>query len=214
MASSFQFQVRFRNRRFNDARKGLEAFARQLQKDWDGSAKVMSQELKEFLDSVAHALASRHGMPWPSGTTDKSLSSRTGQLVSSLERSVTVKGQTWRSLKAYITVGFPGVIHEFGATIKAKEAKYLTIPLPPALDERGVPLKKSARDWENTFVARTKAGNLIIFQKRATQIVPLYLLRETTTIPPRLGLRETINTGLPHFVERAMDRMVRHFLTN
>lgn len=214
MASSYTFQVRFRNKRYRDARKGLEAFAKQLGKDWNGSAKALSLELRNYLNSVAEALAQRHGAPWPGGTTQQSLSKRTGNLVASIERSVTIKGQTFRSLQAYISVDFPGVIHEFGATITPKNAKYLTVPLPAALDSRGVPIKKSAREWDNTFVARTKAGNLIIFQNRGTQVVPLYVLKSSVTIPPRLGLRETVETGIPYFVERAMDSMVRNIMMN
>ena len=33
----------------------------------------------------------------------------------------------------------------------------------------------TASDWPNTFVARSKAGNLLIFQRRGTSIVPLRL---------------------------------------
>lgn len=212
MSSSYTIYFEFRNRRFQDAQKGLEAFAKQIGKDWDGAAKVLSLELRQYLNSVAEALSRRHGGPWPSGTTPKTLSKRTGEMVASIQRSVTIKGKTFQSLQGYISVDFPGVIHEFGATIKPKKVKYLTVPLPAALDSRGVPLKRSARDWDNTFVARTKAGNLVIFQKRGAQIVPLYVLKSSVTIPPRLGMRETLNIGIPYFVERAMDQMVRHIM--
>lgn len=214
MGSQFKFQVKFRNRRYNDARRGLEAFANQLGKDWNGAAKVLSEELRLFVESVAEALVERHGTPWPGGTSAKSLSKRSGALVTELENSVKMRGKTFRGLQAYLVVGFPAVIHEFGATIKPKKAKYLTIPLPAALDSKGVPLKKSPREWGNTFVARSRAGNLIIFQNRGAHIVPLYVLRSSVTIPPRLGLRETVETGIPHFVERAMDQMVRHLISN
>lgn len=209
MADAITLGFEFRNKRFRDAEKGLRVFAAELSKDWDGAAKILSAELKDFLDSVALALAQRHGTPWPGGTGPKSLSKRSGDLVASIEKSVRIKGSTFENLEGYISAAFPGVVHEFGATIKPKKAKMLTVPLPAALDGRGVPLKKSARDWPNTFVARSKAGNLIIFQKRGTEIVPLYVLKSSVKIPPRLGMRQTLETGIPYFVERAMDRMVK-----
>lgn len=205
----YTLEFEFRNKRFKDAEAGFRAFAKAVRDDWDGSAKVLSTELRSFLDSVAEALAERHGTSWPGGTGPKTLSRRSGGLVTSILESVQVTGTAFGDIEGHIGAGFPGVVHEFGAVIKPRTAKYLTIPLPEALDGRGVPLKKSAREWQNTFVARSKAGNLIIFQKRGAQIVPLYVLKSQVTIPPRLGMGETLTVGLPYFVERAMDRMVR-----
>lgn len=210
MLSSFELNFEFRNKRYRDAERGLREVAKQLSKDWDGSTKVLSQELRDFLDTVAEAMARRHGRPWPGGTTENTLSKRSGKMVQSIIDSVKVTGSTMDSLQGYISVGFPGQVHEFGATIRPKKAKYLTVPLPAALNNKGIPIKKSARDWANTFVARSRAGNLIIFQRRLTQIVPLYVLKSSVTIPPRLGFRKTLEIGLPHFVERAMDAMVRN----
>lgn len=209
MANTFELGFEFRNKRFRDAERGLRVFASELSKDWDGAAKILSAELKEFLDSVALALAQRHGTPWPGGTGPKSLSKRSGGLIASIEKSVKITGTTFDNLEGFISAAFPGVVHEFGATIRPKKAKMLTIPLPAALDNRGIPIRKSARDWPNTFVARSKAGNLLIFQKRGTEIVPLYVLKSSVKIPPRLGMRQTLETGIPYFVERAMDRMVK-----
>lgn len=209
MANTFELGFEFRNKRFRDAERGLRVFASELSKDWDGAAKILSAELKTFLDSVALALAQRHGTPWPGGTGPKSLSKRSGGLIASIEKSVKITGTTFENLEGFISAAFPGVVHEFGATIRPKKAKMLTVPLPAALDNRGVPIRKSARDWPNTFVARSKAGNLIIFQKRGTEIVPLYVLKSSVKIPPRLGMRQTLETGIPYFVERAMDRMVK-----
>lgn len=199
----------FRNRRFKDAEVGLRTFHQVLKKDWDGSAKVLSGEIRSFLDTVVGALAQRHSGAWPGGTGPKTLSKRTGNLINSIEKSVRIKGTTFGDLEGHISAAFPGIVHEFGATITPKKAKYLTVPLPAALDGRGVPYKKSARDWDHTFVAKSRKGNLIIFQRRGTQIVPLYVLKTSVKIPPRLGMQETLNIGIPHFVERAMDRIVK-----
>lgn len=208
MATEIGFE--FRNRRWTDAGKGLRAFGQSLLDDWDGSAKTLSIELRSFLDSVGEALATRHGAAWPGGTTGKTLSKRSGRLVQSIIDSVSVKGETFETIEG--TIGSDTVyagIQEFGGIIRPRKAKYLTIPLKAALNPNGTPIKQSAREWENTFVARSKAGNLIIFQKRGASIVPLYVLKSSVKIPPRLGLQATLTAGVPYFVEKAMDALVK-----
>lgn len=208
MATTVEFE--FRNKRWSSAEKGLKAFGDALSADWDGAAKTLSNELRMFLDSVAQALAARHGNPWPDGTGAKTLSKRSGRLIQAIVDSVIVGGSTIDTIEGTIGADLPYAgIQEMGGIIRAKRVKYLTIPLKAALDNRGIPLKKSARDWENTFVARSKAGNLIIFQRNGAAITPLYVLKTSVKIPPRLGLRETLSTGLPYFVEKAMDAMVK-----
>ncbi|WP_113155973.1 hypothetical protein [Nitratireductor sp. OM-1] len=209
MANDLTLEFQFRNRRFKDAEKGLRTFHRVLKKDWDGSAKVLSAELRGFLDAVAQALVERHSGAWPGGTTTNTLSRRSGGMLESIVNSVDVRGQTFTTIEGVIGGSFIAGVQEFGATIKPKSAKYLTVPLPAALNSDGTPIKKSAREWPNTFVARSKAGNLIIFQRRGAQIIPLYVLKTSVTIPPRLGMQATLSAGLPYFVDRAMDEIVR-----
>lgn len=120
-----------------------------------------------------------------------------------------IAGQTFDTIQGSIGADVPyAAIQEFGGTISAENGKYLCIPLPAALDSSGVPLKSSSRDWPNTFVKTSKAGNLLIFQRRGTSVIPLYVLKTSVVIPPRLGMKKTLDAGLPYFVERAMDRMV------
>lgn len=205
-------EFKFRNRRYKDAATGLETFQKVLKSGWDGSAKILSNELRVYLNAVADALAQRHSGAWPAGTGEKTLSKRSGALTASILSSVKITGSTFGDLEGHIGGNFYARVHEFGAVIKPKKAKYLTIPLPAAMDSRGIPLKKSARDWENTFVAKSKKGNLIIFQKQGTVIVPLYVLRTQVTIPARLGMQKTLVAGLPYFVDQTMDAMVKSIL--
>lgn len=209
MSSELTLEFQFRNKRFKDAEAGLRAFHTYLKKSWDGSAKVLSEELRAFLDEVAQALVQRHSGAWPGGTTAQTLSKRSGKMLESIVESVEVQGQTFSTIRGTIGGSMIAGVQEFGATIRPKSAKYLTVPLPAALNSDGTPKKKSAREWANTFVARSKAGNLIIFQKRGTQIIPLYVLKTSVTIPPRLGMRTTLDVGLPYFVEKSMDAIVR-----
>lgn len=211
MAGEITIELSFRNQRFRDAEVGLRAFADTIGKKWDGAPKVLSDELRDFLGTVVDALAERHGEAWPGGTSSQHLSVRSGSLIQSIRNSVRVEGDTFAGIRGYVGAAFPGRVHEYGATIKAKN-HLLTIPLKAALDSRGVPLKKSARDWKNTFVAKTKKGNLLIFQKVGTQVIPLYVLKDQVTIPPRLGMGQTINTGIPYFVDRAADAIAKAFV--
>lgn len=212
MASTLTLEFEFRNRRFKDAAKGLKTFYQVLKRGWDGSAKPLSEELREFLDSVAEALANRHAGAWPGATTPKTLSRRSGSMINSILSSVKVDGQTFDTIRGTIGGSMVARVQEFGATITPKKAKFLTIPLKAALNSNGTPIKKSAREWSNTFVAMSKAGNLIIFQRRGAQVVPLYVLKTSVTIPPRLGMKTTLDVGLPYFVDRTMDRMVKEVL--
>ena len=211
MANAFEVTFEFRNQRFEDASIGLRAFQEILSKDWDGSAKTLSNELRSFLGQVVDAIVTRNSNAWPGGTSATSLSKRSGALVEAIAGSVQVKGTTFEDIQG--SIGAPGIpyarIQETGGTIRAKNVKFLTIPLPAALNANGTPIMKSARDWPNTFVAKTKAGNLVIFQKRGATIVPLYVLKTQVTIPPRLNMRTSLDAGLTYLVDRAMDAIVR-----
>lgn len=97
-------------------------------------------------------------------------------------------------------------VHEFGATIFAKRAEYLTIPLDAAL-KGGRKVHRTSRGWKNTFVFRSKAGNLIIAQKNGRRLVPLYVLKRSVRIPPRLGLRQSIADQVPATMTRILNAM-------
>jgi len=96
-------------------------------------------------------------------------------------------------------------VQETGATIRPKRAKFLTVPTDYALDSRGIPLKRSAREWGNTFVARSKKGNLIVFQKRGRGIVPLYVLKKEVRIPARLGLGTIFDRSIAYIEKSITD---------
>lgn len=209
--ADFTFEFEFRSKRFQDADQGLRAFAQAMGKGIDRAGPVLGRELRKYLDTVAEAMAQRHGGSWPGGTTDKTLSRRSGKLVQAIRDSVEVTGSKIDDVQGRIGArGIPyGRIHEFGGVITAKNAKFLTIPLPAALNADGTPKKRSARDWDKTFVATSKAGNLIIFRREGKSVVPLYVLKTSVKIPPRLGLIDTLQKTLPYFVDTAMDAMLK-----
>ncbi len=199
-------ELRFRigKRNYTSAQRAYQSLAIQLEKNWEGSFEVVKGQLLEHLKDVASAVAEANSTPWPAGTTAKSVSRRTGAGVAAIRNSVFIEGTQWNTLKGGFRLDGHMAVHEVGATINAK-GKLLTIPLPAALGPNGVPLKKSARDWDRTFVARSKRGNLLIFQKRGREIVPLYVLKEHVTIPARLGMRDAFKADLQHFISKAVD---------
>lgn len=196
--------VRFNKRRYTSPARAYAAYGIKLQQDWDGSVTEVKEELQEHLQRVANAVADRHNNAWPGGTTDGTLSRRSGKGVEAIRKSVEIKGSRLDTLTGMFRLEGPMVVHEYGATINAKN-KLLTIPLPAALNKNGTPKKRSAKEWKNTFVARTRAGNLLIFQRRGRNIVPLYVLKTQVSVPARLGLREATQQSLPYFTERAAD---------
>lgn len=202
-------QFEFRNRKFQKARAGLEWVARELAVDFQRAAPVLRRELQATLKKVTDTVIKKHSRPWPRGTTRRTLSTRSGRGINQLRRSRKVTGVTLDEIEAEIVVKGYMAIHETGAWVRGK-GKLIPVPLPAALDGRGVPLKKRPRQWPNTFVARSKAGNLIIFQKQSDGgLVPLYVLKKRIRVPKRLGLQAALDKEMPHFVQRAMDKMAR-----
>jgi len=85
-------------------------------------------------------------------------------------------------------------IHEFGGEIRPKKGRYLTVPLPAAKTSAGV-VRGRARDFKDTFLFRSKAGNLIIMGKPtpgALEVEPLFILKEVVNIPKRSYLVSSV----------------------
>lgn len=94
---------------------------------------------------------------------------------------------------------------EYGGTIRPKNKRYLTIPLPDALTPAGV-LKGGARlvprgkgyataDGDPTFIFRSKRGNLLVGARAKNgKTRLLYALRSQVNLRPRLGFRQVFET--------------------
>lgn len=208
----FAFEVNWRNKRYRSAEDGLKSFGKSIEKSIAGTAPVMKRELKQFLIDITESLARRHGNPYPGGTGAKTLSRRSGAMISKFKESVTVQGSNLDDIVGSFSGPHYARAQEYGATITARKAKYLTIPLPAALNSNGTPKKKSAREWKDTFVIKSKKGNLLIVQKQGSGILPLYVLKKQVKIPARLGVRETIAKGIPYFVDTVIEQMVKEVL--
>lgn len=206
-------QFRWRGKTYRSAFRGLSLFAESLGDDVERLTPVVRRQLDLFMRGVIEAMRQRHDTPWPEGTSPKgvrpgTMSKRSGGIAKSLGYSVS--GSSLDDVRAAVFGSRIARVHERGAVIRTKRAKYLTVPLPAALDSRGNPLRRRARDWDNTFVKRSKKGNLIIFQSRGRgEIIPLYVLRKQVRIPARLGLADTVGTAIPLFEQEVIDAMLR-----
>lgn len=210
----FTVDVKIGTKAFMEADAAFGILAKTLDRGLDGAAAPLRADLRKTLQLVATKLAEKHGNPWSPGKKTN-LQSRSGNGLKSIAQSIKLQGgaNTLAAVAGRITTG-KMTTHETGATVRAKSAGYLTIPLPAALDQRGVPLKTRAREWTNTFVARSKKGNLIIFQKKGrNNIVPLYVLKKEVTIPARLRMAETIQTdALPYFERKAFETIEKYIM--
>ncbi len=212
MAERITIEFQFRNKRFTDAQKGLEAFAAELGRDVQKLGPILSKSLQRYLDEVRRALIRRHSKPFSNPTNVPATGSSDLLRRSGGIRGITTLVKSAKDLNRIagtMIVPFPISVHERGTTIRARNAQFLTIPLSAALDSRGIPLRPSARSWDMTFVQRSRRGNLLIFQRRGTQIVPLYLLKKSVTLPPRLKAEESLLAGEDFFVSETIDAMAK-----
>lgn len=92
---------------------------------------------------------------------------------------------TGKRLTVSTPVVYAGLQNE-GGTVRPVRAKKLTIPFP------GMPVSErrtfKARRYEGTFIAKSKAGNLILFQRTDRGVRPLATLVDQVVIPRRTFL--------------------------
>lgn len=211
--TTLTLDIKVDGRAYASITRGLNAVADHLDTALQRAAPGLAKSLQAALMMAYKEMERRHGSPWPAGTvahSNPSLFKRSGGGLKSIKQSIRVAKTGPDSLSGFIGAGFPIAVHEKGATIRPKRAQFLTIPLPAAMNSRGIPIKKKARDWQNTFVAKSKKGNLLIFQKRGREIVPLYLLKKQVKLRARLGLgKAVVNKTLPHFERAAFETISR-----
>ncbi|MEQ8967327.1 MAG: hypothetical protein RID91_16055 [Azospirillaceae bacterium] len=195
MAVSMTVSVRVDGRRVRDLSRLGEAAAGDVKGILDDA---ILRGARRFRDLLAAEMTRRHSRPWPQGTTDRTLSRRSGALLRDIDANLAVieRGDgadiAWAPSTPY------GAIQELGGAVVPRAGKYLAVPLRDALTPRGEKVYRSPRDAENTFVRRSRRGNLIIFQRRpGGDVVPLYVLKSRVYVPARLGLRDAAEDALP-----------------
>jgi len=192
MVGFLELSANYGGKGYSDASGAVAALNKHIEDSYKRIPDTLRNELGRYLKRVQSELVSKHSAPYSGARGGDSLSRRSGGGLRSIMESIKVQsGSEIQDVSGRIGGNYYMRVHEYGATITPRTAKYLTIPMPAALDARGIPKKRSAREWSNTFVAPTKSG-LMIFQKRASRIVPLYLLKKSVKIPARLGMYDKL----------------------
>lgn len=195
-------EVQFGGKAFNSVAAAMNALVNDLADATESASRRIEPELLDFLNRIGKIMKQRHGNPWSPGGGKRNLQSRSGEGLRSLLQSIKVTGG--RDIIEGRISAAKLSFHETGGTVRARAGGFLTIPLPAALDARGVPLRRRAREWDNTFVKRSRRGNLLIFRKLPgpNELTPLYVLKPSVTIPPRLGLGDAIDNNIGYFEQK------------
>lgn len=146
----------------------------------------------------------REHLSGPTGPT--SLSVRTGALRRSLTQTVTAQGD---GAALDVSVGsFTAAyarIHEYGGIIRPIRSKYLAIPIGKALTRAGV-ARFSPRNFpgELHFI-RSRKGNKLLVQfigkGKRRRMEPMFVLKESVTIPARMNFRRTFQQNASRCLE-------------
>jgi len=211
----FRLEFNYAGKRYDDASEGLKAVAESVVLPLVDLSPEVKKMFKDILDTVAHAMAERHQGGWspgkknPTGARTGILNRRSGEMINSIFRSVSVQTDG-DEVRGTIGGNLTARTHEFGAIIRPRRAKMLAIPLPGAMSARGVPLRPGPRDWPNLFIIKSKRDNLLLVRKVGGRIVPMYYLTKgPIRIPKRLGMQATLDKAAPVFVDMLFDRILK-----
>ena len=213
MLPDVSIELKWKGQRYRDVDRGLRAFGDDLSATTERFKPVARRVLRDYMRGVVKSVHDRVTTPYPSGTSAKgmfpgTLSKRSGRLAASLNDSLI---KVTDEPEVSFTLSGIAVVHERGATIRAKNAQYLTIPLPAALNTNGTPKRPTARSWPNTFIIKSKKGNLLIMQKKGTGMVPLYVLKKSVRIPKRLAFQEAFEAGTDFLADKLAQELLREF---
>lgn len=189
----------------------LDEVLRELQQRFGSRSKVLSRTLNTAIDDWGLTILEPEVQKNLAGLR---LRRRTGQLANRTRVNTAIRPVEGRdSLKVSVEIQSTDVpyarIQEFGGTIRPQEKQFLTIPLPAALTPAGV-LRNTAeqlRETGRTFIAKSRQGNLIIFQRRGrgsrtragqeADITPLFVLLKRVQIPASKWASSAVDATLP-----------------
>ena len=195
---------------YTDITQAFADVTSQIDTAFDEGIKQASPLLLQSLRKVAAQMQAQHGSAWNGQVANSgpNLQSRSGGGLASIRDSIQVAAENGTLIAGSISGGALS-FHEEGGTIRASGSGYLTIPLPAALDPRGVPIRERARDWDFTFVKRSRKGNLLIFRRipGARELTPLYVLKTSVYIRPRLGMEPAVNAEMGYFENKLFEQI-------
>lgn len=140
--------------------------------------------------------------------TSRNLQRRTGALARGWARPRSIMSGNTLQVH-FINETEYAVTHEYGATIVAKNARFLTIPLGAAKTAGGV-ARVSARDLPSRQTFVTKGVIFFKRSKRDPRPLAMFALKESVTIPPRLNAWGVIMASERKYIkatEQAISRL-------
>jgi hypothetical protein len=183
------------------------------------------KEAKRIIAAEGVFLAGQVRKRWlTGGTSATQLAVRTGNLRSQCKALQLT--ETANSIEGGIGFGTSYAAAHIGpegqvTTIRPMRGKWLTIPLDAAKTKAGV-ARGSARSgmWGETFIAKSKQGNLILFGKKVAQkgkhageargnVVPLFLLVKQVKIRARVHPETILAFERPHIVSAFQEIGIR-----
>jgi hypothetical protein len=151
--------------------------------------KALAAALRPQMSKAVRWFRKKHEIARLSGPPG--LHRRTGDLVKSFVPDVSPPGTGLSDLASWLaTRSRYAQIHEEGGTIKAKKpGGFLAIPLPAALAPTGV-LKNEfvgpLRNVPGLFCEKSPSGKLLLWMDTPGGVVPMFVLKKSVDIPPRL----------------------------
>ena len=208
-----QFRAALRNHEpafLRAARAGLDDFV----EDWATAVKSNISGVGIGRNTTGATPAGR--LRNPSNALKSSIGGRvTGQETSSLTAILragdSADARKYAKVQELGTVGAGGTL----PNIKAKSGGWMTIPLPAALTPGGdkaprAELKKSGAVWRTKGMGFTFIRDHVIFARKSSgsKVVPIYTLRKSVAIPPRLGAHYNFNRLQKKAMQRILDKFV------
>jgi hypothetical protein len=168
--------------------KQLDEIKKRTTREMAGAAKDV---IDRFHNKMVHERLSIHG--------PTSLGARTGKLKDALKGEVKIKknqilGRVYfkgrkANMIANVHEGKRGKKH----TLIKPKGDWLKVPLPSALTPTGrIKARFKGGKKKGQFIRRSKAGNLIIFERVSKKkILPVFVLKKQVKIPKRLFMMLT-----------------------
>lgn len=181
----------------------------------------VSRDLKKTLKEIGEVYIKIMQTKRMSGrkADDTGLNARSGEIRKRKRFRITVNsGKDEHTLKVQIGRGLKYTeIQEEGGTIRAKNAKYLAIPLDDRLvrTAKGVQKYKSPTQYPGElFPVESDSGAIFLAtETRGKKLRLLYILKKSVKIKARLGARDVVEGRKTDFRKRA-DRILSKFMDN
>lgn len=209
-----KMRVMYNGANLADAALLPQHLEKQLRDNMDVIPVAAKSAMEVWLEKIISDVKNKHSAPWKAGQVNPNLYRRSGRGIKSLRYSVR-KDNRKLSAVGSIYLNEYMYMHTSNKSymdIKPVKSKYLAIPLPEALDSRGVPKKLSPLQWKHTHVMSRKKGGYIIYQNISKNKKKLlYVLLPAVKVRPRIKMQGTIGFNQQYFIETFRNELRSYF---